>query len=55
MRTSKCLSKAYEEAIILPYDQDSKFVMMSDCHRGSGNWGDNFLLNQHLFWAALND
>ena len=48
------LSKVYEEAKIIPYDFNSKFVMMSDCHRGTGNWGDNFLSNQHLFWAALN-
>lgn len=26
---------------------------MSDCHRGVGNHGDNFLQNQNLFFAAL--
>ena len=26
---------------------------MSDCHRGNGSWGDNFLNNQNLFFAAL--
>lgn len=26
---------------------------MSDCHRGVGNRGDNFLFNQNLFFAAL--
>lgn len=26
---------------------------MSDCHRGVGNQGDNFLPNQNLFFAAL--
>jgi UDP-2,3-diacylglucosamine pyrophosphatase LpxH len=54
MRISKSLSKVYEEAKVIPYDNNSKFVMMSDCHRGTGNWGDNFLSNQYLFWAALN-
>lgn len=54
MSTFKSLSKAYEEAKIIHYDSNSKFVMMSDCHRGTGNWGDNFLFNQHLFFAALN-
>lgn len=48
------ISKVYEAAKIIPYDCNSKFVIMSDCHRGIGNWGDNFLPNQHLFWAALN-
>jgi predicted phosphodiesterase len=27
--------------------------MMSDCHRGDGSWVDNFLHNQHLYYAAL--
>ena len=54
MSTFKALSKAYDEAKIIHYDSNSKFVMMSDCHRGTGNWGDNFLFNQHLFFAALN-
>lgn len=26
---------------------------MSDCHRGVGNYGDNFLQNQNVFFAAL--
>lgn len=26
---------------------------MSDCHRGIGTSSDNFLKNQHLFFAAL--
>ena len=49
MNRMKNLSKAYETAKVIPYDLNSKFVMMSDCHRGIGNWGDNFLSNQHLF------
>jgi UDP-2,3-diacylglucosamine pyrophosphatase LpxH len=48
------LSKVYKDAKVIPYDSNSKIVMMSDCHRGVGNWGDNFLFNQNLFWAALN-
>ena len=54
MGRSKSLSKVYEEAKVIPYDNNSKFVIMSDCHRGTRDWGDNFLSNQHLFWAALN-
>jgi UDP-2,3-diacylglucosamine pyrophosphatase LpxH len=26
---------------------------MSDCHRGNGTWGDNFLNNQNIYFAAL--
>ena len=53
MRTYKSLSKVYNKSKIIPYNNQSKFVIMSDCHRGAGNLGDNFLKNQHLFFAAL--
>ena len=55
MSTYKRLSKVYENSKVIPYDYSSKFVIMSDCHRGSGNSGDNFLKNQYIFFAALND
>lgn len=47
------LTKVFNNAFILPYDSSSRIVIISDCHRGVGNWGDNFLKNQHLFFAAL--
>lgn len=37
----------------LSFDDSSKIIIMSDCHRGNGSWGDNFLINQNLFFAAL--
>lgn len=52
-RTEKKLNKAYEKALCLPIGCGSRVVLMSDCHRGIGNWGDNFLPNQNLFFAAL--
>lgn len=54
MKTYKRLSEVYKSSKIIPYDSCSKFVLMSDCHRGTGNSGDNFLKNQYLFLAALN-
>lgn len=47
------LEEAYQKAHVLPYDINSKFVLMSDCHRGQGNAADNFLPNQTLFFGAL--
>ena len=55
MNTYRRLSNVYENSKVIPYDYSSKFVIMSDCHRGSGNSGDNFLKNQNIFFAALND
>lgn len=49
----KRLAQAYEGAKVLPYNDSSKFVIMSDCHRGQGNAADNFLPNQNLFFGAL--
>lgn len=31
----------------------SKLVLMSDCHRGCGNWSDDFARNKTIFCAAL--
>lgn len=50
---AKRLQQAYEEAVTIPLHSESKFVIMSDCHRGQGNTGDNFLSNQNLFFGAL--
>ena len=52
-RVMERLDQAYENALCLPLDCRSKIVLMSDCHRGVGNWGDNFQSNQNLFFAAL--
>lgn len=53
--TIKRLDDVYKHAPVIEFDDNSKFVIMSDCHRGIANWGDNFAPNQHLFSAALND
>jgi predicted phosphodiesterase len=53
MSTESLLTKLYYSAQRYSLDNDTKIVCMSDCHRGMGNHGDNFLANQHLFYAAL--
>ncbi len=53
--TYKRLEKVYNEAKVLPLSRGSKYVLMSDCHRGVGAWNDNFLPNQNLFFAALQE
>ncbi|MCI8361080.1 MAG: serine/threonine protein phosphatase [Clostridiales bacterium] len=50
---SKRLQQAYDQAAVIPFDPSSRFVIMSDCHRGQGNAGDNFLPAQNLFFGAL--
>lgn len=47
------LSKSFEGALRLPLTECSRYVLMSDCHRGTGTSNDNFLKNQPLYFAAL--
>ncbi len=49
----KRIEKSYKNAHHINFDNNSKFIIMSDCHRGRGNVGDNFLSNQNLFYGAL--
>lgn len=53
MSYSTRLKRAFDNAVRLPLTPDSRYVLMSDCHRGVGNTSDNFLKNQNLFFAAL--
>ncbi len=47
------ISKAFTNACCLPLDTCSKYVIFSDCHRGTGKANDNFLKNELLYLAAL--
>lgn len=53
MDASKSLSKIFEASEEIPFDDSSKIVLMSDCHRGDGSWADNFYRNRNLFYSAL--
>lgn len=47
------LLEAYQKAKVIPFDEQSRFILLSDCHRGQGNSGDNFLPNQEIYCGAL--
>ena len=47
------LNKSFEGALRLPLNNCTKYVLISDCHRGTGGSNDNFLKNQNLYTAAL--
>lgn len=53
MSCRKRIQKAYDGAVHLPLDECSRYVLISDCHRGTGTVYDNFLKNRHLYLAAL--
>lgn len=50
---SNRLNNVYKNSQVVPFDFSSKLVLMSDCHRGQGNAGDNFLANQTVCFGAL--
>lgn len=53
MSADSRLDRAFKNALTLPLSECSRYVLFSDCHRGAGTSGDNFLKNQHLYFAAL--
>ncbi|MEL4107065.1 metallophosphoesterase [Oscillospiraceae bacterium WX1] len=53
MSTYAKLTQVYKKSIQIPYNDDSKIVLIGDCHRGDGSWIDNFLHNRPLYYAAL--
>lgn len=53
LTVKKKLDKVYQNAKVVTFDSHSKIIIMSDCHRGQGNAGDNFLANQTVCFGAL--
>ena len=53
MNHFKRISKVFKEAYEISFDNESRIVLMSDCHRGTGDWSDTFLKNQNIYFSAL--
>ena len=49
----KHISKVFDTSEQIAFDDSSRFILMSDSHRGDGSWADDFSKNQNLFFAAL--
>ncbi|MBS4535242.1 metallophosphoesterase family protein [Clostridium sp. D2Q-14] len=49
----KHLSNIFKSAKRISFNNFSKIVIMSDCHRGDGNWADTFYKNQNIYYTAL--
>ncbi len=47
------LSRAYEQAKVIPFDNSSKFILFSDCHRGDNSFADDFANNRNIYFHAL--
>lgn len=53
MWTDRRLTQAYEHARVESLESDSRFVFISDCHRGTGNLADEFTRNENTYLFAL--
>ena len=47
------LSRAYEQAKVISFDNTSKFILFSDCHRGDNSFADDFANNRNIYFHAL--
>ncbi|RXR21191.1 serine/threonine protein phosphatase [Flavobacterium amnicola] len=48
------LDRAYKNAKRIPFDNNSKFILFSDCHRSDGSFADDFANNRNVYFHALN-
>ena len=54
MSTEKRLTEVLKSSDEISFDDASKIIFFSDCHRGDNSWADDFAHNQNLFFFALN-
>ena len=53
MSVSTRLTEVFQSAQEIPFDDTSRFIFFSDCHRGDNRWADSFAKNQNVFFFAL--
>lgn len=53
MNPVRRINRVFNSSQEIVIDDFSKIIIMSDCHRGDGGWGDNFSRNKNLYIAAL--
>lgn len=53
MSSKTRLNRAYNTAKIVNFDNSSKFILFSDCHRGDNSFADDFANNRNIYFHAL--
>lgn len=53
MSSKKRLDRAYKNAKVISFDDSSKFILFSDCHRGDNSFADDFANNRNIYFHAL--
>lgn len=53
MSSRSRLDTAYKNAKQVDFDDNSKFIFFSDCHRGDNSFADDFANNRNIYFHAL--
>lgn len=53
MSSNYRLTRAYQKAKRVLFDDSSKFILFSDCHRGDNSFADDFANNRNIYYHAL--
>ncbi len=53
MSIASRLTEVFQSAPEVPFDDASRIIFFSDCHRGDNTWADDFARNQSLYFFAL--
>ncbi len=54
MSSRKRISRPYKTAPRIFFNDESKFIIFSDCHRGDNSFADDFANNRNIYFHALN-
>ncbi len=53
MSSNSRLNRAYQEAKRISFNNTSRFILFSDCHRGDNSFADDFANNRNIYFHAL--
>ena len=53
MSSKTRLDRVYRNAKVIDFDDSSKFILFSDCHRGDNSFADDFANNRNIYFHAL--
>ena len=53
MTSQSRLNRAFKNAKTIPFNDASKFILFSDCHRGDNSFADDFANNRNIYYHAL--
>jgi predicted phosphodiesterase len=53
MSSQSRITRAYKTARRISFNDSSKFILFSDCHRGDNSFADDFANNRNIYFHAL--